>query len=127
MGRVKRILVIPTAVLIVITFISVGLACGDSGTTGPSEYQAPRNLQGTYTEGRSVELTWDASANNEETGYAVWRKVSNGAYAKIATLGKQGHEYNDEDVTPGNTYKYKVSTLYDGNAGPFSNEVTVTT
>jgi hypothetical protein len=126
MVRVKHLLGLPAAVLIIATLISTGFACSDGGTTGPSEYQAPRNLQGTYTD-KAVELTWDASPNNEETGYAVWRKVGNGAYAKIATLGNQGRVYYDEAVGPGNTYTYKVCTLYDGNAGPFSNEVVVNT
>jgi fibronectin type 3 domain-containing protein len=125
MGRVKHVLTLPAAALFATIIISAGLACGD-GATGPSDYQAPRNLQGTYTD-KAVELTWDASANNEETGYEVWRKVGNGAYAKIATLGKQGRVYYDEAIGPGNTYTYKVCTLYDGATGPFSNEVTVNT
>jgi fibronectin type 3 domain-containing protein len=126
MGRVKYLLVLPATVFFATIIISAGLACGNDGTTGPSEYQAPRNLQGTYT-GKAVELTWDASVNNEETGYEVWRKRGNGAYANIATLGSQGHVYYDESVAAGNTYIYKVCTLYDGDAGPFSNEVTVNT
>lgn len=126
MDSVKRILTPSVTVLATVLLIATVLGC-DGGSIGPGEYQAPRNLQGTYTAGRSIELTWDPSVNNEETGYEVWRKTGGGSYESIATLGSQGQLYNDETVSPGNTYTYKVRTLYDGNTGPFSNEVTVNT
>jgi hypothetical protein len=126
MGSEKKALASTVILLIAGLLVMTALGC-NGGSTGPGEYQAPRNLQGTYTAGRSIELTWDPSVNNEETGYEVWRKTGGGSYESIATLGSQGQLYNDETVSPGNTYTYKVRTLYDGNTGPFSNEVTVNT
>jgi hypothetical protein len=125
MGSLHKVIASSVAGLVAFLLVATVLGCNDS--TGPGDYQAPRNLQGTYTSGRSIELTWDPSVNNEETGYEVWRKTGGGSYESIATLGSQGHLYNDENVSPGNTYTYKVRTLYDGNAGPFSNEVVIDT
>jgi hypothetical protein len=123
MDRVNKVLTACFTALVMVFLIMAVLGCNDS--TGPDNYQAPRNLQGEYT-GKSIALKWETSVNNEETGYEVWRKAGGGSYESIATLGKS-LTYNDPTVAPGNTYTYKVRTLYDGNAGPYSNEVTVNT
>jgi len=124
MGSLHKVIASLAAGLIAVLLVATALGCNND-STGPDNYQAPRNLQGAYT-GKSVMLTWETSTNNEETGYEVWRKTGGGSYENIATLDKV-LTYNDETVTPGNTYTYKVRTRYNGNTGPYSNEVKIST
>ncbi|UCE27407.1 MAG: fibronectin type III domain-containing protein [Candidatus Coatesbacteria bacterium] len=125
MGSIRKVMASAVTVLIAFLLIATALGCDGGSTGGTGDYQPPRNLTGTF-DGKLVALTWEASVNNEETGYEVWRKAAGGSYGSIATLGKV-QSYGDETTTEGNTYTYKVRTLYNGNTGPFSNEVTVNT
>jgi DNA-binding beta-propeller fold protein YncE len=128
MKRARQIPALFVTVLSAILIISTWLACGD-GAVGPSDYQAPRNLVGTFGgPGKGVLLEWETSENNEETGYEVWRLggISN-MFAKIGETNKGELGYNDATIIEGQVYKYKVSTVYDGEQGPYSNEVEVDT
>jgi hypothetical protein len=98
-----------------------------SPVTSEEAQQPPRNLSATFT-GTAVNLTWDASERNEETGYEVWRSVGNNSnYEKLATVDEEQHSYTDDGIDLDKTYYYKVRTVYGADPGKFSNEVSVYT
>jgi hypothetical protein len=123
MGSLHKVIASSIAGLVAVLLVGTVLGCNDS--TGPGNYEAPRNLSGEYS-GKSIVLTWETSAGNKETGYEVWRKTGGGSYENIATLGKV-LTWDDVNVAAGNTYTYKVRTLYNGDTGPYSNEVKIST
>ncbi len=126
MRSVKYIMFTVTAIAALFCF---GVLIGCNGGTGTPDYQAPKNLTGTFDGTKMViVLTWQTSDNNEETGYEVWRKGTNVVtFSKIATTDKGVLSYADDNIVIGETYTYKVATVYNGEQGPFSNEVEVDT
>lgn len=69
----------------------------------------------------SLKLYWKASSGAD--GYEVFRSASEtGKYEKIAQVsGKKNCTYTDGEVTPGQTYYYKVRSVNKGeNAGSYS-------
>lgn len=125
MGNMKYPIVIITTIAALTVF---GAFVGCGGGTGTPNYQAPRNLTGTF-DGTKVILTWQTSENNEETGYQVWilDPAAGFDYVKKADVNAGVLTFEDEKVLPGLIYKYKVCTVYDDEQGPFSNEVEVDT
>jgi sugar lactone lactonase YvrE len=120
----------PIVIITTIAALSIfGVLVGcDGGGTGTPDYQAPRNLTGAF-DGLMIILAWETSEKNEETGYKVWRKdpMSGVDYTIRATVGKGVLTFEDPQIIIGAIYNYKVSTDYDGEQGPFSNEVEVDT
>ena len=76
----------------------------------------PTGLVSTPGDG-SVSLTWQAPNENASsvTGYNVYRKSGQGAWELIATV--TGTSYNDDNVTNGQEYSYKVSSVGSGEEG----------
>jgi streptogramin lyase len=119
----------PIVIITTIAALSIfGALVGCGGGTGTPNYQAPRNLTGTF-DGSKVILAWETSEKNEETGYEVWRldKLVGNAYVKIGETAKGVLTYDDKAIIKGAVYSYKVATTYNGEIGPFSNEVDVDT
>ncbi|UCE27406.1 MAG: hypothetical protein JSW52_01240 [Candidatus Coatesbacteria bacterium] len=105
-----------------------GVLVGCNGGTGTPNFQAPKNLTGTY-DGTKIILTWQTSENNEETGYQIWviDPLSGFDYLKRADVNAGVLTFEDTKVMPNLVYTYKVCTVYNGEQGPFSNEVQVDT
>lgn len=125
MGNVKYTIMIITTIAALTIF---GALVGCGGGTGTPDYQAPRNLTGTF-DGSKVILAWETSENNEETGYQVWRKdpLAGLDYVRLADVDKGVLTFNDTKILTGIIYSYKIATVYGEEQGPFSNEVEVDT
>jgi len=73
-------------------------------------------------------LEWAAAEDHGSpiTSYKVYRKTASTAYAVVGTVPGGTTNYNDTQVTAGETYTYKVSAVNANGEGPASNEVTPT-
>jgi|GEM_PF-926194 len=125
MRNVKYIMFTVAAIAALFCF---GVLIGCNNGTGTPDYQAPKNLKGTF-DGEKVILTWEASDKNEETGYEIWRlnRMTGNVFAKVGDTGKGELTFNDTEILIGSTYQYKVCTVYNDEQGPFSNEIEVDT
>ena len=84
----------------------------------------PANLSALATSDTSILLNWDNNATTA-SGYKVERRLHNGSFAEIATLG--GNTYEDIGLLSDTTYTYRVRAFNsDGNSG-YSNEATEST
>ena len=76
------------------------------------------------TDGATVTLTWDREGSGRATGYKVFRKSAHGAeaidqYTKIADVsGRDTTTYQDDTVTSGQDYAYRVVATNNGQDGP---------
>ncbi len=55
----------------------------------------------------SIKLSWQDNTSHE-TGYKLERKVDQGEFTLIATLGKDKVEYTDASINSGHVYTYRV-------------------
>ena len=85
---------------------------------------APGNLTAQTVDG-GVSLSWDAPAEDSAsvTGYEILRAVGSGEFATlVADTQSTGATYSDSSATtPGETYRYKVVALRDGERSQASN------
>jgi len=88
----------------------------------------PTNLAATIQSTTQIRLTWRDNATNE-TGFVVERSDNGGAFTQIAAPGRRNNTgtvtYNDNTVTAGNTYAYRVTAVNAGGPSAYSNTVTV--
>ena len=91
---------------------------------GPS---APKSVAATASDGGAV-LTWAANAENNVTGYDVFRADSaGGAYTKITASPVSATSFNDATAPVGEKRFYRVAAVdYHGTAGARSPEVSAT-
>jgi fibronectin type 3 domain-containing protein len=82
---------------------------------------APKLIAAFFVKGK-VGLKWQKAEGVEE--YGVYRKSSDGEYAKITTVDDD--HYFDTDVSPGTAYVYKIGITDAGGAELFSAEKSVT-
>jgi DNA-binding beta-propeller fold protein YncE len=128
MHRRKLVVIVAAAA----AFVVVVIACAiDESITAPGENQPPTDLRAIF-KGTHVELTWAPSWPNKETAYEIFRSLGDNLdYDMIKKLNEDEAgdpcTYEDKEILSGNRYFYKVRTLYDGNAGKFSNEKSVYT
>jgi FtsP/CotA-like multicopper oxidase with cupredoxin domain len=87
--------------------------------TGVAVPAAPSNLTATIASATSIALSWTDNSNNE-TSFAVWGSVNNGAFAQIGTVARTGANtiltggtvtFTHTGLTTGNTYSYYVTAL----------------
>jgi hypothetical protein len=91
---------------------------------------APTGLAAAVMSATQVRLTWTDNATNE-TGFVIERSLNGAAFATLTTLGAHGGTgtmtYNDNTVTVGNTYVYRVKAVNGAVSSLYSNTATVTT
>jgi Zn-dependent metalloprotease len=77
--------------------------------TGPGPApNVPSNLVATAASSTRIDLTWNDNSANE-VGFKVERKKAGGAYALVATVGTDIHNYsNTTGLTANTTYTYRV-------------------
>ena len=102
--------------------------CGDEVSSNVESqiemtFPAPTNLEINQTFFTFCELTWDYSGFGDENGFKIKRKLQNGYWNEVATLGINDRNYEDTDLTTGETYSYMV---YAYNSVLEGNETTAT-
>lgn len=86
----------------------------------------PLNLRAEATGAKTIALKWSDRANNE-TGYQVWRAISGGSYAQIATLPANTVSYTDNNLAVNQNYYYKVRAVTATDNSDYSNMASATT
>ena len=85
---------------------------------------APANLSATASKS-AVALSW--SAVSLATGYDVWRATSGtGTFARLTSASQALTTYQDQAVTLGSTYYYRVTASNAAGTGPASSTVSAT-
>jgi hypothetical protein len=97
---------------------------GDSAITNPLK---PDNLDVTGS-GNRTRLTWEAPQNYSGVeGYRIERKINNGSWSVVENNYVFKHNplpyifYNDEDLTLGMTYEYRVAAMAGGIRSEYTN------
>lgn len=97
---------------------------GDSAITNPLK---PDNLDVTGS-GNRTRLTWEAPQNYSDVeGYRIERKINNGSWSVVENNYVFKHNplpyifYNDEDLTLGMTYEYRVAAMAGGIRSEYTN------
>ncbi|PSL20344.1 fibronectin type III domain-containing protein [Chitinophaga ginsengisoli] len=80
----------------------------------------PINLRATATGAKTIALQW-SDRSNTETGYQVWRAVSGGSYAQVASLPANSVSYTDNNLTVSQKYYYKVRAVRGASNSDYSN------
>jgi fibronectin type 3 domain-containing protein len=99
-----------------------------SGPLSPlSTPSAPQNLQAA-ADADSITLTWEAPASlggGEISNYYIYRSTASGSESQIDSVSGSTLTYDDQDVSGGHTYYYKVAA-YNWYTSPMSNEASAT-
>jgi hypothetical protein len=75
--------------------VPTGLASVPSGTTGKAE----------------IDLSWQPDIDVDLAGYNVYRRNDAGQFVRLSQAPINGPAYNDETVTPGTVYTYRVTAV----------------
>lgn len=80
----------------------------------------PSNLNAYPTAWDEIKLMWQDNSDNED-GFKIERKTNSSEYSQIGTTGQNGTVYNDNTVSAGVMYYYRVRAynVYGGNS-PYS-------
>ncbi len=77
-------------------------------TGGPlSKPAVPTALTATTASASRINLAWQDNSNNE-TGFYVERRIGNGAWSRVATLGANTKAYASGGLAAATTYGYRV-------------------
>lgn len=87
---------------------------------------APTNLQAEAISQTEIKLTWQDNSNNED-GFKIERKIIDGTYTLIGSVGANVTTYTDTNLTPGTTYIYRVYAYNSAGNSGYSNEASATT
>src|SRR5262249_39364074 len=74
----------------------------------------------------AVGVEWTDNSNNE-TAFAVWRKVGNGEYTRIAVTIPNLTLFFDYDVMPGMTYTHQAAAITNVGASDWTKLASVAT
>lgn len=81
-------------------------------------------LTGRGDSGNRIYLSW--SGNSADGDVTIERKMANGSFAVLATVGPSSSGWHDETgLVPGAVYTYRIKTKTAINESVYSNEVTV--
>ncbi len=85
---------------------------------------APTNLLSNYNPpSNSIVNTWNWNGDAATIdGFRVYRKVNSGSYSAVTTTAKNVTMYQDTNISPGNTYTYKIAAYKGTSESTTSNE-----
>src|SRR5439155_2916142 len=108
---------------------SVGIS-GWSNTAGATTMagppSAPSGLTAKVNTATQITLTWTDNSNNE-TSFAIWRKVGSGDFARYSGAPANVTTFVDRNLMPNTTYGYEVRANSSTQVSNWSNPVTATT
>ena len=91
------------------------------------ESVAAVDLRSRAASARSIDLNWTA-LEPVDSGFEIQRRAESGSeYETIAIVGEAETDYEDDGLTEGTTYVYRVLTLSGGDRTGYSNEAAATT
>jgi hypothetical protein len=85
---------------------------------------APTGLVAQVNSAGAVLLQW-VDRSDTETGFGVWRREGNGAWARIGVVTPNTPHFTDRGARPGRQYAYRVRAHNQQGASDWSNEVSV--
>ncbi len=101
-------------------------AGGDSAPSGmashvtlPAPPVAPTALTAVAKSAAAVQVTW-TDASTDETGFRIERRVSNGSFSVLATVGAGSQSHTDGTVAAGATYRYRIAAENAGGLSTFT-------
>jgi hypothetical protein len=94
--------------------------------TNKSVPSAPLNLTGTLIQPNQIELKWSDVSNDEE-GFKIERKTSQGNFTLVTTLPSNTFSYIDKDINFSTTYTYRVFSYNKNGNSTYSNELSIAT
>lgn len=97
-----------------------------SAATLPNPPAAPTNLTATAVQPTQIDLAWRDESDNE-TGFKIERRTSEGAYTTITTLPANTTAFPDTSVSASLQFTYRVWAYNAGGDSSRSNEATATT
>lgn len=84
------------------------------------------NLIATAVSTSQIDLRWDDKSTNE-LGFKIERKLKDGAYSLITSIGENANSYSDKNLTPNTLYTYRIYPYNSSGNASFSNEASDTT
>ena len=97
-----------------------------SATTSVVVPRAPTNLVAEGVSSSQINLTWQDNADNE-LGFRIERRGTDGVFEEIAALGPDSISYSDADLSRNTTYVYRVRAFNENGNSEYSNEATAKT
>lgn len=96
-------------------------------TTDPLSITPPSGLTASAVSPFSIQLSWSDDSDNE-TGFVLERSSEPATgFVEIQTVLENISSFNDEALSPGTVYYYRVKAIRDEESSPFSNEVSAST
>lgn len=92
---------------IVVSLIVVAIVLGLGAWYFIGSIASPSGLNAASTHGTKIALEWTDTSDNED-GFIIERRVSNGAFSEIARVAPGVTSYADADVEIGAFYEYRV-------------------
>lgn len=89
--------------------------CDEQPCEGPDEIMA-------FTQGTSILLNWTAVADADN--YTLYRSESGGSFEQIAV--EEDTEFRDDNVTPEETYTYRVTATIEGEETAYCDQAIAT-
>ena len=84
---------------------------------------APVNLTGSIINGQ-VKLMWTDNSNNE-TGFKIERKLSNGIFSNLGNVATNIVSYDDASISAGQTFVYRVMSYNSVGNSAYTNEISI--
>ena len=85
----------------------------------------PLNFIATLSQSNTISISWDKPGENEE-GFVLDRKINDGVFDFLDSLGAEQVSYIDSDVSEDNTYAYRLTAFNSiGGNSSFTDEVSV--
>jgi hypothetical protein len=102
-------------------------ACGDSTSPGPKPPVAPSNLAATPSSASEITLTWRDNSDNEAS-FELERCTGVGCntFTDLATIPANTTGYQDQGLTAGASYSYRICAHNAGGDSYYSNTAAVT-
>ena len=97
--------------------LGVGPECDEDSVLVPYTMGPPQSFSAQLNAG-TVHLNWSAPTGSEPTAYRVFRAIGAGSAEVLADVAGPGYE--DDDLMPGQTYRYSIGALYGDELGPLS-------
>jgi uncharacterized protein (TIGR03437 family) len=115
---------LPLAVQIGGVSTQTGVTVAVSGPPAPLP-GTPQNPTGTVTSTGQIVLTW-TQADSSTTAFHIERQIAGSGFNEIALIKGSATTFTDSNVTPGNSYQYRVRAESDYGFSPYSAIVSAT-